>query len=455
MQVEAGQELAEIDPTRFEAQQAEGETKRIALKASIARLTAEATGRALVFPPEVLAGRVRRQWRGGVVRRAQARARRRRGVQPARHRPAAARAQRCRRQMSAKGLLSEVEVLHLRRQVNEMALQSEDRINRFRQDASSRADQAADRSRADRGAAGRARGRVAPHGDQVAGARAGQEHPHQHARRRHRAGRADHGDRAASASARSIEARVKPGEIGFLQVGQTAQGQADVLRRDDLRRARRRDRDRSARTAIGDPDRASGSSDPTYYRVMLRVDNNTLHEKGKPLPMLPGMTGSGGSAHRRTLGAQLPAAPDAQVQGSVPRALNRRPPAATPGELSRESPRFPSFARDRSAVYWRPAARVFVAAMQGAAPHGTHEPFRLDRRRDAGHGPRNRRVGVRHADAPRRADAAGGVRRQAHHRRPLRRRRERRPGVGTGHPHRAGGGLLVAAGRRRRAPEPA
>src|SRR3954471_10730713 len=54
-QVEEGQPLAELDPTRYQSQQAEGETKRIALKAQIARLTAESTGRPLVFPPEVLA----------------------------------------------------------------------------------------------------------------------------------------------------------------------------------------------------------------------------------------------------------------------------------------------------------------------------------------------------------------------------------------------------------------
>ena len=52
-QVEEGQDLAELDPTRYQSLQAEGETKRIALKAQIARLTAEAWGRPLVFPPEV------------------------------------------------------------------------------------------------------------------------------------------------------------------------------------------------------------------------------------------------------------------------------------------------------------------------------------------------------------------------------------------------------------------
>ena len=51
-QVEAGQDLAQIDPTRFEAQQNEGQAKRLALKATIARLAAEATGGAFKFSAE-------------------------------------------------------------------------------------------------------------------------------------------------------------------------------------------------------------------------------------------------------------------------------------------------------------------------------------------------------------------------------------------------------------------
>src|SRR5688572_5435494 len=42
MQVHEGQELAQIDPTRFEAQQNEGEAKRLAILGTIARLNAEA-----------------------------------------------------------------------------------------------------------------------------------------------------------------------------------------------------------------------------------------------------------------------------------------------------------------------------------------------------------------------------------------------------------------------------
>ena len=52
-QVEEGQDIAELDPTRFKTQQAEGAAKILAMKAQIARLTAEAFGRPLAFPPEL------------------------------------------------------------------------------------------------------------------------------------------------------------------------------------------------------------------------------------------------------------------------------------------------------------------------------------------------------------------------------------------------------------------
>ena len=192
--------------------------------------------------------------------------------------------------MSAKGLLSEVEVLHLRRQINDMALQSEDRMNRFRQDASSeltklRTDLAALQEQQ----AGRqdvlertmirspVRGIVKNIRVNTLGGVIG--------------GGAPIMEIVPIGKQSLIEARVKPGEIGFLQVGQAAKvklaaydfalygavdGKIESISPD----------------ALGDPERAVGSVDPTYYRVMLRVDNNTLHEKGKTLPLLPGMTGT-------------------------------------------------------------------------------------------------------------------------------------------------------------------
>jgi adhesin transport system membrane fusion protein len=44
-QVAQGQALAMLDPTRVEAQQAEGQSKQLALKGTLARLVAEASGK--------------------------------------------------------------------------------------------------------------------------------------------------------------------------------------------------------------------------------------------------------------------------------------------------------------------------------------------------------------------------------------------------------------------------
>ena len=289
MEVDAGQDLAALDPTRFQAQQAEGETKRIALKAAVARLTAEATGRPLVFPPEVIAaGNVAAGEEASFVARKRALddavESNRRGIEMLRRELSVS------EQMSARGLLSEMDVLHLRRQINDMSLQSEDRINRFRQDASSELiKQQTDLAQIEQQQAGRqdvlrrtvikspVHGLVKNIRSNTLGGVIGPGAPIM--------------EIVPLGKRTLIEARVKPGDIGFLQVGQTAKiklAAYDPTIYGDL--------DGSIESispdAIGDPDRAVGSADPTYYRVMLRVDNNKLHEKGKPLPILPGMTGS-------------------------------------------------------------------------------------------------------------------------------------------------------------------
>jgi adhesin transport system membrane fusion protein len=288
-QVEEGQDLAELDPTRYQSQQAEGEAKRIALKAQIARLTAESTGRTPVFPPDVLANpQVAESERDSYLARKHALddavGSNQRGVEMLRRELSMSEA------MSAKGLLSEVEVLHLRRQINDLSLQSSDRINRFRQDASTElAKLQTDLAQIEEQQAGRqdvlsrtvikspVHGLVKNIRSNTLGGIVAPGAPIM--------------EIVPIGKRTLIEARVKPGDIGFLQVGQTAKiklaaydftiyggldGSIESISPD----------------AIGDPDRAQGSADPTYYRVMLRVDNNTLHEKGKTLTVLPGMTGS-------------------------------------------------------------------------------------------------------------------------------------------------------------------
>ena len=288
-QVEAGQDLAELDPTRFQAQQAEGQTKMIALKAQIARLTAEAMGRPLVFPPDVeaqpdVADSERENYLARKRANDDAAGSNARGIDMLRRELQMSEA------MSAKGLLSEVEVLHLRRQINEMSLQTEDRMNRFRQDASSELSKSKTELAAlQEQQAGRqdvlertmikspVRGIVKNIRVNTLGGVIG--------------GGAPIMEIVPIGKLTLIEAHVKPGEIGFLQVGQVAKVKLSAY---DfaLYGAIEGKIESISPDALGDPDRPVGSADPTYYRVMLRVDANTLHEKGKTLPLLPGMTGS-------------------------------------------------------------------------------------------------------------------------------------------------------------------
>ncbi|MBC7992371.1 MAG: HlyD family type I secretion periplasmic adaptor subunit [Rhizobacter sp.] len=284
--VHEGQELAQLDPTRFESQQNEGQAKRIAIMATIVRLTAEANGRALNFPKEVAdmpnivegetdAYNARKH---GLDEALQTNARnvvllmKELGVSEA---------------MSAKGLMSEVEVMRLRRQVNDLQLQSRERINKFRQDASTDLVRVqTELSLLDEQLAGRAdvlrrtvltspvRGLVKNIRTNTIGGVVAPGAPMM--------------EIVPIGSRVLVEARIKPRDIGFVRVGQKAevklaaydyttygglQGKIEYISPD----------------ALGDTDRAA--ADSTYYRVTLRSDRSTLKEKGKPLPILPGMTG--------------------------------------------------------------------------------------------------------------------------------------------------------------------
>ena len=134
-QVAEGADLATLDPTRVEAQQAEGQTKRLSLRGAVVRLQAEATGKPLRFPTELAGARAvvegeteSYQARQTALNEAVVINRRSIGLLQSELAMAEG--------MSAKGLMSEVEVMRVRRQVNELSLQTQERINRFRQEAS-------------------------------------------------------------------------------------------------------------------------------------------------------------------------------------------------------------------------------------------------------------------------------------------------------------------------------
>jgi len=287
MQVEAGQDLAQIDPTRFEAQQNEGQAKRLALKATIARLQAEATGGTLRFPPEVAA---MPELMDGETASFNARRRSLQEAVGSTYRSVALlqRELDVAQSMADKGLMSNVEVIRLRRQVNDLQLQAQERTNRFRQDASTDLVRVqTEMAQVNEQLSGRAdvlrrtvlkspvRGlvkniRIATIGGVIQpGAPVMEIVPI--------------GTRIL------IEARIKPSSIGFVRVGQHVEVKLsayDYTTYGGLKGTI----ETISPDALGDTEKAS--SDATYYRALVRAEPSTLQARGKPLPVMPGMTGS-------------------------------------------------------------------------------------------------------------------------------------------------------------------
>lgn len=282
-----GQELAQLDPTRFEAQQNEGEAKRIALRGTVARLSAEAGDRPLEFPedvadhPEVVTGEMEAY---EARRRAldDALASTRRSVELLQRELRVAQA------MSAKGLMSDVEVMRLQRQVNDLQLQGQERANRYRQEASTELL--------------RVQSELAQLTEQMVVRedllrRTALTSPVDGMVKNIRVNTVG-GIVTAGAPIMEIvpigdpvmvEARLRPADIGFVRVGHAAevklmayeytvygglQGRVDYISPD----------------ALGEPDKAGGR-DSTWYRVLVKADGSTLRARnGEPLPVLPGMT---------------------------------------------------------------------------------------------------------------------------------------------------------------------
>jgi adhesin transport system membrane fusion protein len=86
-----------------------------------------------------------------------------------------------------------------------------------------------------------------------------------------------------------VEARVKPSEIGFLQVGQGADLTLNTYD-SSIYGGLKGHIEHISPDALGDPDRVTG--DNTYYRVLVRTDEAALRTpRGELLPVIPGMTG--------------------------------------------------------------------------------------------------------------------------------------------------------------------
>jgi adhesin transport system membrane fusion protein len=86
-----------------------------------------------------------------------------------------------------------------------------------------------------------------------------------------------------------IEARVKPADIGFIRVGQTAEIKLSAYEY-NIYGGLRGKVEYISPDALGDPER-NGNADSTYYRAFIRAESSSLKAHGEPLPILPGMTG--------------------------------------------------------------------------------------------------------------------------------------------------------------------
>lgn len=284
-QVEAGQELVRLDPTRVEAQQNEGQLRELAMIAQAARLQAEANGTPLRFPDELKAVPA---LMSAETQAFQARQRLLEESLASIERSAAlvGKELKMAQDMSAKGLMSDVEVMRLTRQVNEMRQSKVERLGRFRQEATSelvklqnelammKQQQVVRKDAMDRtvlkspvrGLVKNIRintiGGVVPMGSPIM-------------------------EIVPIGSRMLVEARVSPADIGFIQVGQHAVIKLSGIDFNALGGLEGKVEQISP-DAIGEANPLGG--DGRYYRTLIRAEQNNIRYKGETLAIIPGMT---------------------------------------------------------------------------------------------------------------------------------------------------------------------
>jgi adhesin transport system membrane fusion protein len=283
-EVQAGQELAYLDPTRVEAQQAEGQAKLLALKAAAARLEAEANGRAAVRWPADVDPKARY-----AVAEAESFEARKRLLEEAvgainRSLGMISKELKLAQDMSRSGLMSDVEVMRLNRQVNEIQQQRAERLSRYRQEASqelvrvqSEMAQLDEQMVVRQDALTRTVLKSPVHGV-VKSVKAGTI-----------GGVVGSGAPILEISPIGpkvlVEARIKPKDIGFVRLGQTAEVKLagyDFNTYGGL----------EGKVSYISPDAVTegDKSGDGHYRVIVTAERNNLQYKGEKLPVIPGMT---------------------------------------------------------------------------------------------------------------------------------------------------------------------
>ncbi|MCW6034474.1 HlyD family type I secretion periplasmic adaptor subunit [Pantoea sp. JK] len=290
-EVERGQVLLKIDPTRAQASYRETLNKVVGLKATIARLRAEAYGQPLSFDDEQV-----RKDQSVIDQETKAYQARKRALDDSvnalqRSYELSMREIRLAEPLAARGLLSEVELLRMRRQANEIQAQIVERRNRYQADANSELNKLElELSQTSENLIGRAdimerttitapvRGTVKNIRFNTIG---GVIQPGEHIL-----------EIVPLEDQLLVEAKIRPSDVAFLHPGLPAtvkvtaydyaiygglKGHVEFISPDTLK---------------DDAKAAAGRPDDTYYRVMVLTETSTLNAGGKALPIIPGMVAS-------------------------------------------------------------------------------------------------------------------------------------------------------------------
>ncbi|WP_193099383.1 HlyD family type I secretion periplasmic adaptor subunit [Burkholderia sp. Z1] len=285
--VEKAQLLARIDPTRAASSYRELRSKALGLKATIARLRAEAYGVALAFPDDVTR-------EPALVRQEMAAYEARRRVTEegiaalSRSRALVSREIAMSEPLAAKELISEVEILRMRRQAADLDAQIVERRNRYRAEAGAElARLEPELAQTNESLVGRAD--VLARTEVVAPMRGVVKNV-----RIHTSGAVvqpgEHIMEIAPVDdTLLVEARIKPSDVAFLRPGLPALVKVSAYDYAIYGGLHGRVVSVGPDTVTDEQRAASGRPDATYYRLMVETDAYVLDVAGRRLPILPGM----------------------------------------------------------------------------------------------------------------------------------------------------------------------
>ncbi|MGL5388661.1 MAG: HlyD family type I secretion periplasmic adaptor subunit [Enterobacterales bacterium] len=289
--VEKGQIVARIDPTRAQASFRESANRIQALEAQVARLRAETSGEALVFPAEVL------ELPELVQRETEAWKLRKRTLDESvsgyiKTKALIEKELKMARELAEKSLLSYTEVLKLERQANDAELQITERRNRYRNEANDELSKVeVELTSLQETALGR-------HDTlERTELRSSVRGVVNNIRINTIGGVIQPGAEIMEVTPLDdqllVETKIKPSDVAFLALGQEAMVKLSAYdysiygglkgRVENISPGALKDEDAKAQRGAG--------MDDTYYRVMVRTESNTLTKPGsKTLKVIPGMT---------------------------------------------------------------------------------------------------------------------------------------------------------------------